>query len=150
MNLDRLPTARLCRMLEDAVRIAGPDCQTAHILRSVIAKQRAPNRRPTKGRSKKCVEKRIILCCGNNGRAVVYGTVDAEPAAGRPVRLRNARMILYWSAECGGLFGLARSGPKTDTRITATVDEVVETSWQEFLAVSDAAVEKIERWPDDK
>jgi len=93
--------------------------------------------------------KPIILCCGSNGRAVVYGRVDAEPEAGKPVKLHNARMILYWSRECGGLFGFAQHGPKTNTRLTATVDEVMETAWQEWLAVPDDAAQSIEEWPND-
>jgi len=94
--------------------------------------------------------KPIILCCGEHGRGVVYGRVDTEPEAGKPVKLHNARMILYWSGECGGLFGLAHKGPKTSTRLTATVDEVIETVWQEWLAVSDEAAKIIEEWPDEK
>ena len=89
----------------------------------------------------------IILCCGENGRAVVYGYVTNDPVAGEPVRLSSARMVLYWDAKCGGLFGLAAAGPKGDTRITHAVPEVVETRWQEWIAVTPEAAVEMDEWP---
>ncbi len=90
---------------------------------------------------------RIILCCGQNGRAIVIGDTKRRPVKGKPVTLTNARMCLRWSAECGGLFGLAAKGPKGDTRITHSVAETVETVWQEWCAVSDVAVRELDKWP---
>jgi hypothetical protein len=83
--------------------------------------------------------KPIILCCGENGRAVVYGHVEKEPVPSEPVTLHDARMVLYWSEACGGLFGLATNGPRKGTRITCAVERVRETVWQEWLLVSAAA-----------
>ena len=91
----------------------------------------------------------IILCCGANGRAVIIGNVKSEPKTGKPVRLTDARMVLYWARECGGLLGLAANGPKGDTRITATVPVLVETVWQEWCAVTDVAAAAIAEWPAD-
>ena len=91
--------------------------------------------------------KPIILCCGANGRAVVYGRVETDPVLGQPVRLYGARMVLYWSTECGGLFGLAARGPKTSSRLTAAIPALTETVWQESLDVSETAATEIERWP---
>ena len=89
---------------------------------------------------------RIILCCGSSGRAVVVGDVEKEPVAGEPVRLTDARMVLRWSTECGGLLGLAAGGPQTSTRVTHAVPVVVETSWQEWIALTDIAIEALDRW----
>ena len=91
--------------------------------------------------------KTIILCAGTNGRAVIIGEVGTDPVPGEPVTLRNARMVLYWSAECGGLFGLAAKGPKTNTRITHAVPQTTETVWQEWTEVTPEAVEAISGWP---
>jgi hypothetical protein len=88
----------------------------------------------------------IILCCGSNGRAVVFGRVEAMPEAGGPVTLREARMVIYWSSECGGLLGLAAHGPKTSTRITAPVPVVIETSWQECVACTPEGASAIDAW----
>lgn len=90
----------------------------------------------------------IILCCGAHGRAVVFGSVEKEPVPGEPVRLYDARMILYWAGS-GGLFGVAATGPDDGSRLTAPVPVVVETCWQEWLAVSDGAAAKIRAWPDE-
>lgn len=76
----------------------------------------------------------IILCAGERGRALVYGYVDAEPVLGEPVKLHNARMVIYYPS--GGTFGLAASGPPDGSRVTEAVDCTVETVWQEWLAVS--------------
>ena len=88
----------------------------------------------------------IILCCGDKGRAVLYGRVDADPVPGQPVTLHGARMVLYWDAKCGGLLGLAATGPKGDTRITHAVDRVTETVWQEAITVSVTAAAAISDW----
>lgn len=90
---------------------------------------------------------KIILCAGKNGRALIYGTVKKTPVPGEPVTLTNAKMIIYYAAECGGLFGLAANGPKGKTRITAAVRSTTETVWQEHLSVSSEAAKAIEQWP---
>lgn len=90
---------------------------------------------------------KIILCCGANGRAVLIGDVETEPVPGDAVRLTDARMVLYWDRECGGLLGLAAAGPKGGTRITAAVPVIVETSWQEFVVLTDEAAEGVGAWP---
>ena len=88
--------------------------------------------------------KPIILCCGQNGRGLVYGYVDCEPIPGEPVRLEKARMILYYPS--GGTFGLASVGPPEESRVTHRVDVTVETVWQEWIAVDDAAAKKFDGW----
>ena len=90
---------------------------------------------------------RILLCAGQNGRCVLVGDVDQYPTPGQPVTLYNARMVLRWSAECGGLLGLAVNGPKTTTRITAAVPRTTETVWQEVCEVTAKAAEEIDKWP---
>jgi hypothetical protein len=89
----------------------------------------------------------ILSCCGANGRAVVFGTVAEKPVPGQPVELTDARMVLYWSTACGGLFGLAAKGPKEGTRITETVPLVVETCWQEWIEVTPEAAKALADWP---
>lgn len=86
----------------------------------------------------------IILCAGANGRALVYGYSDAEPVPGEPVHLTDARMVLYYPS--GGTFGLAAEGPPAGSRVTSAVAVVVETVWQEWLCVSEAAAEVFDGW----
>lgn len=87
-----------------------------------------------------------IVCCGKNGRAVLIGESPVEPEAGKPVTLNNARMVLYWDTECGGLFGLAAKGPKGKTRITAAVERHGDECVRQWVAVSDSAKKEIDAW----
>ena len=89
---------------------------------------------------------RILLCGGKVGRAVVYGIVDKMPEPGQKVELRDARMVLRWDEKCGGLFGLAKNGPKDDTRITCSINVVTDTCRQ-ALIVSPEAEAAIDAWP---
>ncbi len=88
----------------------------------------------------------IILCCGEHGRAVIFGYVATKPVPGKPVTLSRARMILYWSGN-GGLFGVASNGPAENSRVTCAVDTVTETRWQEWLSVSAKAAKILSDWP---
>lgn len=88
----------------------------------------------------------IILCATKQGRAVIYGRVESEPVVGEPVELHDARMVLRWDAKCGGLFGLAAKGPKSDTRITAAVKKTVASDWKEWMTVSEEAAKALDEW----
>ena len=95
--------------------------------------------------SDETIETPIILCCGEHGRAVVYGYVEREPVPGEPVELRRARMLLRWVGT-GGLFGVAAEGPADGSRLTVAVARVVETRWQEWLAVTPGAADRMDTW----
>ena len=110
-------------------------------------KTKASAKQSTRKPAKKSSLIPIILCAGENGRAVIFGRVEKLPTPGQPVTLRDARMVLYWSSDCGGLFGLAAAGPKTSTRITRTIPSTCETRWQEYAEVEPAAAAAIDRWP---
>lgn len=101
----------------------------------------------TKKKAKKTSGLRIILCAGEHGRAVITGTVDGPPVPGQAVEVRDARMILYWSAECGGLLGLAARGPQSTTRITHAVPRTTVTRWTESIDLTAAAAAAIDGWP---
>lgn len=90
---------------------------------------------------------KIILCCGANGRAVIIGDVARYPTPDKPVTLRNARMVLYWAEECGGLLGLGGKGPKGKTRITHAVPRTTEKVWQEAVECTKEAAEEMDKWP---
>jgi len=83
----------------------------------------------------------IILCAGQNGRAVIFGYVDGEPIPGEPVKLWQARMLIYWSSSSNGLFGCAANGPGDGSRLTPAVLSTTETVWQEWIEVGPAAAE---------
>lgn len=90
----------------------------------------------------------VIVCCGETGRAVIYGYVDEEPTPGEPVRIERARMILQWRGGVG-LLGIAAAGPPegSGTRITAAVPATSESTWREYILVTAEAAERLDAWP---
>jgi len=57
-------------------------------------------------------------------RGVFYGHLDSHDIASGTAVLRDARMVVYWPAECRGVLGLAQGGPKKGARITPPVDRI--------------------------
>ncbi len=90
--------------------------------------------------------KPVIVCCGTNGRAVIFGWSEDEPVAGQPVKMNDARMVLYWSAECGGLLGLAANGPKPGTKMTAVVECHGDECVRQWVSVSKLAAKEMDEW----
>jgi len=88
-----------------------------------------------------------IVCCGTNGRAVVVGECESEPVVSQPITLRNARMVLYWPAACGGLFGLAAKGPREGLRLTESVSATATEVVRQWLTVPDEVAEQLRQWP---
>lgn len=62
----------------------------------------------------------VVVCTDKRG--VVFGMT--HNASARPIILNEARMCLYWSADVGGVFGLAESGPTKDCKISAVVPSI--------------------------
>lgn len=62
----------------------------------------------------------VVVCTDKRG--VVFG-MTYNPLA-RPILLSDARMCLYWSADVGGVFGLAENGPTKDCKISAVVPSI--------------------------
>ncbi len=90
--------------------------------------------------------KGYIVCGGSAGRAVVFGYSEVEPEPGKPIKLTRARMVLYWAADCGGLFGLAANGPKGETRIAAAVPTVWDSQVHQAIECTDTASAAIDAW----
>jgi hypothetical protein len=88
-----------------------------------------------------------IVCCGTNGQAVVFGQSESEPVPGEPITLHNAKMVLFWPAECGGLFGLCAKGPKKGLRLTHAVDCTATEVVRQWLTVSDESAAALREWP---
>lgn len=84
--------------------------------------------------------KPVIVC--TDKRAVIFGYTTN--VAARPITVTDARMALYWSADVGGVFGLAERGPTSGCKISAvapsltlegvtaifTVDPAAEKAWK--------------------
>lgn len=52
-------------------------------------------------------------------RGVFMGYIDPGQRSDKTVTAKNVRMVVYWSADVKGLFGLAANGPTKNCRVTA-------------------------------
>jgi hypothetical protein len=52
-------------------------------------------------------------------RGVFMGYINPNHRIEKTVTAKNVRMVVYWSADVKGLFGLAANGPSKECRITA-------------------------------
>jgi hypothetical protein len=77
----------------------------------------------------------VIVCTDKRG--VIFGECDDVTA--RPIKLRNARMCLYWPKEVGGVFGLGEIGPNKETKISATLPEITLEGVTAIFSVTEAA-----------
>lgn len=89
---------------------------------------------PTSGDQKTIA---VIVCTDKRG--VVFGYTQNVNA--RPITVTEARMALYWSADVGGVFGLAEKGPTSGCKISATAPSLTLEGVTAIFTV-DAAAEK--------
>lgn len=82
-------------------------------------------------------QKTYIVCTGTEGRCVLIGRAEVEPVTGKPLVLHDARMVLRWDAECGGLLGLAAGQIGGDTRLTAEVKKTGMDTVSQWIEVTD-------------
>jgi len=77
----------------------------------------------------------VIVCTDKRG--VIFGYTQNQAA--RPIVVTNARMALYWSADVGGVFGLADIGPTSGCKISAVAPSMTLEGITAVFAVSDKA-----------
>ncbi|MCP5004541.1 MAG: hypothetical protein GY941_11480 [Planctomycetes bacterium] len=71
-----------------------------------------------KGKKKKLHP--VVVCTDKRG--VVFGYTKNIHAD--PIKLKNARMCLYWPETIGGVFGLGEIGPNAETKISAPLPSI--------------------------
>ena len=77
----------------------------------------------------------VIVCTDKRG--VVFGYTTNYH--GDQITLTQARMCLYWSAEVGGVFGLAEKGPTKNCKISATAPSLMLNGITAVFSVDDVA-----------
>ena len=73
-----------------------------------------------------------------------YGTPDIEA---QHVKLTNARMVVYWSADCKSVVGLAASGPTKGCRIGPKAPAILIRNVTAVIECSDEVAAKFEEAP---
>lgn len=73
-------------------------------------------------------------------KGVFFGYADKTDGA--TIKLKNARLCVYWSADCKGFMGLASSGPTSSCRVgpPATIE------LRDITAVAEVTQEAVKRW----
>ena len=85
-------------------------------------------------------QKRQPLVVTTANRGVFFGY--AEPTTENIIRLEEAQMCVYWSADVRGVLGLASKGPSKNCKITAPINAMTlqgVTSIMECTETSEAA-----------
>jgi hypothetical protein len=83
-----------------------------------------------------CEMQHVVVCTDKRG--VVFGATRNPHA--QPIVLQDARMCLYWSADVGGVFGLAEKGPTADCKISAVVPSISLEGVTAVMGMDSAAV----------
>ena len=76
-----------------------------------------------------------------------YAPENSELDAPDKIRLENARLVVYWSADVRGVFGLAANGPTTGCRIGPNVPAITLFKITSVAEVSEEAAKKFGEAP---
>lgn len=88
-------------------------------------------------RAKKAAERAVIVCTEYKG--VFFGY--AEDTTGEAIRLRRARMAIYWGTT-RGVLELAETGPTAKSKISARAD----LEARKVTAVFEVSAKAAEAW----
>ena len=88
---------------------------------------------------KKQIKNRPVIVTTKH-RGVFFGYADDTD--GDPIKLKRARLCVYWSADCKAFMGLASNGPTSGCRIGPAVD----IELREITAVLEVSADAVKRW----
>jgi hypothetical protein len=88
-------------------------------------------------------EKAVVVTTEHRG--VFFGY--ASDIDGEQIKLRAARLCVYWSPAMRGFMGLASAGPDKDCKIGPPVESITLRAITSVVECSPAAIEKWEAGP---
>lgn len=83
-------------------------------------------------------ERPVLVTTSHKG--VFFGLAD--DTTGKSIRLRGARLAVYWATDLRGFMGLASHGPNSNCRIGPAADITIH----DVTAVVEVTPEAVERW----
>jgi len=89
-------------------------------------------------------DKKPLVVTTERGVFFGYGTPDLEA---QHIRIDNARMVVYWSADCRSVVGLAASGPSNGCRIGPPAPAMIVRNVTAIIECSPEAAKKFESAP---
>lgn len=84
----------------------------------------------------------VVVCTERGGVIFGYAKKDKPNKKGQ-IKLKRARMCLYWPASVGGVFGLGEKGPDAGTKVSAELGGVL---LEGVTAIFDVTKEAQEAW----
>lgn len=85
---------------------------------------------------------KIPLLVTTEHRGVFFGY--GVPTENKIIKLENARMCVYWSADVKGVLGLASDGPNKNCRVGPAVPNITLQAVTSVTQVSEAATKQWE------
>jgi hypothetical protein len=89
--------------------------------------------------------KPVALVVTTEHRGVFFGY--GIPTTDNTIRLEQAQMCVYWSADCRGIVGLAAKGPTKGCRISPAAPAITLQKVTSVMEVSKEAEEKWKQQP---
>lgn len=86
-------------------------------------------------------DKKVPLLVTTEHKGVFFGY--GTPTTDKTIRIEQARMCIYWSADVRGVLGLAQSGPTKDCKITPKVPAI---TLQKVTSVTETTLDAAEAW----
>jgi hypothetical protein len=83
----------------------------------------------------------VPLIVTTQHRGVFFGF--GKPSENKTIRLTNAQMCVYWSADVKGVLGLASTGPTKSCRIGPAVPAI---TLQDVTSITEASEEAAKAW----
>ena len=81
------------------------------------------------------------ILCTTEFRGVFFGYVKDDSKLPEEITLNKAKNCIYWSSDCKGFLGLAKTGPTTSCRIGAEVSKLTLYKITSVTEVSKVAEE---------
>ena len=94
-----------------------------------------------KKKSKEAKRKKVPMVVTTEHRGVFFGW--GIPTKEKIIILTDAQMCVYWSAEIGGVLGLASCGPSKNCRVSPAVSKI---TLQGITAITEATDNAVKAW----
>lgn len=83
-------------------------------------------------------ERAVVVTTAHKGVFFGYATITTGPT----IKLRAARLAVYWAADLRGFMGLASAGPNKGCKIGPAAD----IELRDITAVVECSPEAVDRW----
>lgn len=91
-------------------------------------------------------DKKLVPMVVTTERGVFFGYGVPDINA-QHIEIKNARMVVYWSADCRSVVGLAATGPSKACKIGPRAPAIIIRNITAIIECDDAAAKKFEDAP---